>query len=275
VLKIGDFSSLAQVSIKTLRYYDQTGLLTPARIDPETGYRYYSASQLSRLHRILAFKDFGFTLEQIGKALNEGITVEQMRGMLLLRQAEQQKRVDEESDRLGRLTSRIRLIEQENYMAYDVVVKSLPKQWIASIRETIPSYPSVGVLYGKIAAELGPHMGNSIVAVALWHDPEYKKSNVDAEAGFYLKEAVPAQNSVKVYQLPGATAASTIHNGSYRRLPEAYDALLRWVAGNGYQVAGPIREVYLHCSQPVRQDDESYVTEIQVPVTKQVMPPAF
>jgi effector-binding domain-containing protein len=44
--------------------------------------------------------------------------------------------------------------------------------------------------------------------------------------------------------------------------------MLRWVAGNGYQVAGPIREVYLPCPQPVRQDDESYVTEIQVPVKK-------
>jgi DNA-binding transcriptional MerR regulator len=65
MLKIGDFSSLAQVSIKTLRYYDERGLLSPAHIDPETGYRYYSASQLSQLHRILALKDFGFSLEQI------------------------------------------------------------------------------------------------------------------------------------------------------------------------------------------------------------------
>ncbi len=275
MLKIGDFSSLTQVSIKTLRYYDQTGLLTPARIDPSTGYRYYSVGQLSRLHRILALKDFGFTLEQIGKVLNEGITAEQMRGMLLLRQAEQQKSVDEASDRLGRLTSRIRLIEQENQMAYDIIIKSLPKQWIASVRETIPSYQSVGVLYGKIAAQLGPGMANSIVPVALWHDPEYKESDVDAEAGFYLKEAVPAKDGIAVYELPGATAASTIHNGSYQRLPEAYDALLRSVASDGYQVAGPIREVYLHCSRPVRQDDDSYVTEIQVPITKPVMPPAF
>ena len=61
---------------------------------------------------------------------------------------------------------------------------------------------------------------------------------------------------------------TTMHNGSYQRLPEAYDSLLRWVAENGYQVAGPIRELYLKISMPVRQDDESYVTEIQVPVAK-------
>jgi DNA-binding transcriptional MerR regulator/predicted transcriptional regulator YdeE len=268
MLKIGDFSALAQVSIKTLRFYDQTGLLPPASIDASTGYRYYSASQLSRLHRILALKDFGFTLEQIGQALDAGITTEQMRGMLLLRQTEQQKRVEEERDRLSRLNSRIRLIEQEHSMAYDVVLKPLPKQWIASVRETIPAYNTVGSLYGKVSASLGPSMANCLIGVALWHDPDFKESDVDAEAGFYFKEEVRAGDGVRVYELPETTVASTIHNGAYRRLKEAYDPLLRWVASNGYEVAGPIRELYLKMSMPVRQDDESYVTEIQVPVKK-------
>jgi DNA-binding transcriptional MerR regulator len=72
VLKIGEFSALTQVSIKTLRYYDEVGLLNPVRIDPETGYRYYSASQLPRLHRILALKDLGFPLNRVAEALDEG-----------------------------------------------------------------------------------------------------------------------------------------------------------------------------------------------------------
>jgi DNA-binding transcriptional MerR regulator len=268
MLKIGDFSSLSQVSIKTLRYYDQTGLLIPAHIDSANGYRYYSASQLSKLHRILALKDFGFTLEQIAKALDEGITAEQMRGMLLLRQAEQQKRVEEERDRLGRLNSRIRLIELENHMAYDVVIKSAPRQWIASVRETIPAYNTIGSLYPKVAAGVGPSMGQCLMGVALWHDPEFKESDVDAEAGFYLRQQVPAADGVSVYELPETTVACTVHNGAYRSLPEAYDPLLRWVASNGYQVAGPIRELYLKSGMPATQDDESYVTEIQVPVSR-------
>src|SRR3979490_2331366 len=126
MLKIGDFSSLAQVSIKTLRYYDERGLLSPAHVDPETGYRYYSASQLSRLHRILALKDFGFSLEQIAKCLNEKVMAGQMRGMLVLRQAEQQARLEEERNRLGRLESRIRLIEEETSMSQEVVLKEVP-----------------------------------------------------------------------------------------------------------------------------------------------------
>jgi len=268
MLKIGDFSSLAQVSIKTLRYYDERGLLSPAHVDPETGYRFYSASQLSRLHRILALKDFGFSLEQIAKCLEGSVTAEQMRGMLLLRQAEQQGRVEEEHDRLGRLQSRIRLIEQETTMPQEVILKEVPKQWIASVRETIPNYPSVGQLYPRLFTGLGPAMAHMTMCVAFWHDSEHKESDVDAEAGVYLQAPVEASDGICVYELPVCTAASIIHAGSYQRLPEAYDALLRWVASNGYQVAAPIRELYLHSSMPVRQDDESYVTEIQVPVSK-------
>ena len=272
MLKIGDFSALAQVSIKTLRYYDEAGLLEPAWVDPESGYRYYAARQISQLHRILALKDFGFSLEEIARLLREGVTAEQMRGMLLMQQAEQKKRVEEEGDRLSRIKSRIRLIERENDMSYDVVLKSIPKQKIASVREVIAAYPAVGALYGKVASGLGPAMGSAGIAVALWHDPEFKEKDVDAEAGFYLKQDVPARDGVKVHELPETTAACTVHNGAYRRLSEAYDAVLKWVAENGYRIAGPIRELYLHCTKPVRQDDESYVTEIQVPVEKAAAP---
>jgi DNA-binding transcriptional MerR regulator len=268
MLKIGDFSSLSQVSIKTLRYYDERGLLSPVHVDPETGYRYYSASQLSQLHRILALKDFGFSLEQIATYLKENVSAEQLRGMLLLRQAEQQARVEEEHDRLSRIQNRIRLIEQEMFMSQEVVLKQLPKQWVASVRETIANYPSVGQLYPKVIAGVGPGLVGQAPCFAMWHDPEFRESNVDGEAGIFLKEPVKATGGVRVYELPPVAVASAIHAGSYQRLQEAYNALLHWVNDNGYQVTGPIRELYLQNSQPIRQDNESYVTEIQVPISK-------
>ena len=268
MLKIGDFSALAHVSIKTLRYYDQAGLLTPAWTDDQTGYRYYAAQQLSRLHRILALRDFGFTLDQIAEMLHAGVTAEQMRGMLLLQQAEQARRVEEETDRLSRLNSRIRLIERENDMAYDVVIKSLPKQRIASVREVVPTYPAIGALYGKVAERMGPKMAQAGISVAIWHDREHRERDVDGEAGFLLRGDVGRVEGVNIYDLEETTAACTVHSGAYERLGEAYDALLKWVSENGYEIAGPVREMYLHVVKPVRQDDESYVTEIQVPVSK-------
>lgn len=268
MLKIGDFSSLSQSSVKTLRFYDEMGLLCPSHVDTVSGYRYYSVDLLPRLHRILALKDLGFSLDQIARVLNGNVTGDQLRGMLILREAEQQERVAEEQDRLARLQARLSLIEKENTMSNDVVIKEVRPQWIASVREVIPSYPAVGRLYGAIVEALSPNMPTGI-PVAIWHDLEHKEKDVDAEAGFYLKQPIPAPGNVKVHELPSATVASIIHKGAYNRLSEAYDSLLRWIGNNGYRVAAPIRELYLQNSQPVRQDDESYVTEIQVPVTKQ------
>ena len=153
-------------------------------------------------------------------------------------------------------------------MSQEVVLKQLPKQWVASVRETIANYPSVGQLYPKVIAGVGPGVVGQTPCFAMWHDPEFRESSVDGEAGIFLKEPVKAIGGVRVYELPAAIVASAIHAGSYQRLQEAYNSLLRWVSNNGYQVAGPIRELYLQNSQPIRQDDESYVTEIQVPVSK-------
>jgi DNA-binding transcriptional MerR regulator/predicted transcriptional regulator YdeE len=267
VLKIGDFSALTQVSIKTLRYYDDMGLLKPIHVDRSSNYRYYSASQLPRLYRILSLRDLGFPLEQITKLLDDGVTAEQLRGMLVLRQAEQETRVREEQDRLARLAARLRLIEREGDMNKEVVLKEIAPQWIASVRGIIPAYPAVGMLYGELFGTLGP-AAISGLPVAIWHDGEHKESDIDGEAGVYLKQAVQARGRVKVYELPAAAVASVIHQGAYNRLSEGYDAVLRWVEANGYRISGPVREIYLKCSQPVRQDDESYVTEIQIPVEK-------
>ena len=118
-------------------------------------------------------------------------------------------------------------------MSQEVILKEVPKQWIASVRETIANYPSVGAIYPRVFKALGPGMAQMTMCFALWHNGEHKESEVDAEAGVYLQKPVESSDGIRVYELPGCTAASFIHNGSYQRLPEAYDALLRWVASNG------------------------------------------
>jgi DNA-binding transcriptional MerR regulator len=71
--KIGDFSRLVQVPIRTLRYYDTIGLLRPARVERSTGYRYYAAAQVEQLNRVLVFKDLGFSLREIVALLAEKV----------------------------------------------------------------------------------------------------------------------------------------------------------------------------------------------------------
>ncbi|HLB47902.1 MAG TPA: helix-turn-helix domain-containing protein [Anaerolineales bacterium] len=106
MIKIGDFSKLSQATVKALRLYDEMGLLKPARVDNFTGYRYYSADQLPRLNRILALKDLGFSLEQIAQLLKDDLPVEQLRGMLKMKRAEIEQRLEDEQERLTRVEAR-------------------------------------------------------------------------------------------------------------------------------------------------------------------------
>jgi effector-binding domain-containing protein len=153
---------------------------------------------------------------------------------------------------------------------YDVVIKQIEPQLVAGVRDTLASYPEVGRLFDEVYGYLVRHgvNGSDLIGAAIWHDDEYKTSDIDGEAVVYLKQAIPESGLVKVYELPATTVASVVHKGAYNRLNQAYEAIGRWIEANGYKIVGPNREVYLYCTQPVRQDDDSYVTEIQFPVAK-------
>jgi effector-binding domain-containing protein len=271
MIRIGDFSRLSRVSIKTLRYYDEMGLFKPIEVDRFTGYRFYSVSQLPWLHRILALRDLGLSLEQIALVMEEGVSPEQLRGMLRLKRAELQQHIADEQERLARVEARLNTIELEDRMPdYDVVIKQVEPQLVAGVRDTLASYPEVGRLFDEVYGYLARQniKGLDMVGAAIWHDDEYKTSDIDGEAVVYLKQSIPAGGRVKVYELPAAMVASVIHKGAYNSLNQAYEAIGQWIEANGYKIVGPNREVYLYCTQPVRQDDDLYVTEIQFPVEK-------
>jgi effector-binding domain-containing protein len=272
MLKIGDFSKLSQVSVKTLRYYDEVGLLKPVEVDRFTGYRYYSFDQLPRLNRILALKDLGFSLEQIARALDEGISPDQLRGMLRLKRAEIQQQVEEEQERLERVEARLRQIEMEATMSnYDVVLKKVTPLRVAAIRDVIPTYSQQGHLWNELYAYLGQRrLARSGPCLTLYYDEEYKERDVDAEVCQPVSGAQPVEGRVKVYDLPGVeTMACVVHHGPFTTIGEAYTALTKWIEANGYRIAGPGREAYLQPpAQSGSQTDPNTVTEIQFPVEK-------
>src|SRR5450755_2744547 len=127
---IGTVARLAQVSLRTLRYYDEIGLLRPVWVDPDTGYRWYAADQLHRLHRILALRDLGVRLAEIATLLDGDLGVDELRGMLLLRRAEAHERVADETDRLARVEARLHNMEETTMSPYDVIVKRVEPEWV-------------------------------------------------------------------------------------------------------------------------------------------------
>ncbi|MBK8024175.1 MAG: GyrI-like domain-containing protein [Chloroflexi bacterium] len=274
MFKIGVFSRLVQVPVATLRYYDYVGLLKPDRVDAQTGYRYYSADQLPRLHRILALRGLGFSLEEIGQALESQVPSEQMRGMLRLRQAQLNQELAEAQQRLREVEMRLQQIEHEGEIStYDVLLKAVEPQIVALVRATVPSHAMIGALFDELIGILNQGMTAALQvepgrSMALWFDSEYRPHHVDGAAAVLLDERIPNRGSMEVVELPGGTMASAVHHGSYETLYRAHEAVLQWIEANGYHVAGPDREVYLYNAAPVRRDDPSFITEVQYPVAR-------
>jgi len=270
MIRIGDFSKLSRVSVKTLRYYDEMGLLKPVEVDPFTGYRFYEFSQLTVLHRILALKELGFSLEEIGRLLDDGLSVEQMRGMLKLRETEARQRVQEEAERLQRIEAWLGQIEQEKEMSkYDVVIKNAEAVKVASVRDVVPTPPEQGGLWNELEGYLAmQRIRPSGACFTLYHDEDFKERDWDLEVCEPITDALTESRRVKVHTLPAATLACAIHHGPFATIGEAYNALGKWIEANGYRIVGPCREVYLEIAKNGSQTDPDTVTEIQFPVEK-------
>lgn len=279
MIQIGDFSKLSRVSIKALRFYDEMGLLKPISVDRFTGYRFYEYDQLPRLHRILALKDLGFSLEVIGQLLAGDLSAEQMRGMLKLRRTEIRQTVQEEMDRLERVDAWLKQIEQEDTMSnYDVVIKKVDAIKMASVRGVVPTPSEQGSLWGELESILASKdIHPAGACFSLYHDDEYKERDWDIEVCEPIAADLTPGKRVQVTELPAVeTMACTIHHGPFTTISQAYNAIGKWIEANGYRTCGPSREVYLREARPVgsretgtvSQDDPDTVTEIQFPVEK-------
>ena len=188
MLKIGDFSRLGQVSVRTLHHYDQCGLLRPAEIDDRSGYRFYSVDQLPRLNRILALKDLGFSLDQIGRLVEGDVPAERLCGMLTLKQAEIEHQLTEGRARLARVEARLRQIEHEGEPPpYEVKLKRTPPLTVASARAVVPTVAEMpayrGELYERVYGWLGRNgVRPSGPELAVYHNDGYVEEGVDMEA---------------------------------------------------------------------------------------------
>ncbi|MEU9125547.1 MerR family transcriptional regulator [Streptomyces sp. NPDC048506] len=269
---IGDFARHGRVSVRMLRHYDATGLLRPAHVDATTGYRYYTAGQLSRLNRVIALKDLGFTLQQVQDIVDEKISTEELRGMLRLRQAELEATMAATAARLVRVEARLRSIESEGHMpSNDVVIKSVSAIRVAELTATAASFapedigPVIGPLYDELFSRLATAgITPSGPGIASYEDAPQGGGAIIVHAA--VQVAAPVQDGpVRVLDLPPVDeAAAIVHRGSMDTVLPTAQALARWIDGNGYRSTGYPREVNLEC--PENRDD--WVTELQAPVAK-------
>ena len=220
MLKIGEFARLGQVSPRMLRHYDQLGLLAPERVDPETGYRSYGVGQLGRLHRLLALRDLGFTLEQISELLDDELLVDQLRGMLRMRRAELEQTVADAQNRLLRVEAHLRAIEGSNVVkAQDVVIKETTPLRLAEAREVAAALDPehIGPVFIKLAPKLTDHLrkaGARPGVLVHYYDEPAEDGSVGVHVGYEIgQQAVPARDGIEIVELPVLQVASIVHHG--------------------------------------------------------------
>ena len=273
MLKISDFAQLSRVSPKALRIYDRLGLLKPIEVDSQSKYRYYSATQLPRLHKILVFKELGFSLEQIGCLLDENISLAEIRGMLRLKQAEIKERLAEDTVRLARVEIRLQEIEQEKLMSdYEVILKPIESQLVAATLGIIPDFDNCASVIGTMFDRVYSYaFGNGVKQVGcginIYHETKLRDKNIPIEAVVPIPRKIPTSDGIWVYELPAVErVACVVHQGSFDTIGKAYNVLLEWVGKHSYQISGSTREVYLQYERD--GDPAQYVTEVQIPVEK-------
>jgi DNA-binding transcriptional MerR regulator len=274
MFKIGDFSRLTQVSIKTLHHYDEIGLFRPNHVDPWTGYRYYAMEQVPRLNRILALKGLGLTLDQIGQMLDDRLSADELRGMLRLRCAQLQQQIDETRVMLAQVEIRLNQIDQEGQMSnVEVMTKQVPALTIAGARQVVAGPEQMRecciALDQAVCGLIATHgLKTDGISLAIYYaGPE---NGIDVEMAYPIKVSgrLPTgEGKVAVHTLPAATVAYAVYYGSYDdfgAVGQLHGAINQWIECNGYQNAGPTREFYLR--PPQSSSDRSGIMEIQYPI---------
>jgi DNA-binding transcriptional MerR regulator len=274
MFSIGEFARLGAVSIRTLRHYDEIGLLAPAEVDPATGYRSYSAKQLRQLNRIVALKDLGLTLAQI-RRLFDGITVDELRGMLLLRQAQLEGDLQRQRHRLLGVEARLRHIAQEDDMpADDIVVKQIPPLGVVAIADTAPGWATEDIVPAVNRARVKfDQLGIvGLVKVAgpfmLFYEPT-DGPEVTVHVALPVAEEPTALAPPAHYRvLPAIEAAAAVRSGPAASIyPMVRQDLVAWVEAHGHQPAGQERDIWLHEVDDISEADQQ-VFEAQLAFTR-------
>jgi DNA-binding transcriptional MerR regulator len=279
MFRIGEFSRLSRVSVKMLRHYDAIGLLPAAWVDPQTDYRYYSADQLPRLNRVLALKELGFSLEQIVYLLGAELSTGQMCRMLALRRSEIEQEMEAHQARLRLVDARLRQLEATGASpAYDVVLRRVERQQVASIRTVLPSLNAIERLFHEVETFATRRRCRAPrPPLLLYHDADSPEDEVDIEVAVPVTDRPAPAGRVRIADLPGAeTMACVAHTGSYATIMHATAALVTWINTHGYRSCGPLREVYIRfdaAGTEVRlpaafltRSSGEYVTELHIPV---------
>ncbi len=266
MLQIGEFSRVCLVSVKTLHHYDRIGLLTPAEVDPFTGYRYYRTEQIDTMNYIRRLKRYGFSLEEIQRLIT--LSDHKELADALRRQKEKLKQKQQEMNAvLNELQAHISVFERTGDImtyqkGYTIEIKNSPAMNVLANR-TMMGVDEFGKYYGTLFERVPKERVTPTgLNGARYYDEEFNHDSSDIEVFIGIKE----RDKADVVMEP-CECAMTVHRGGYSTLSEAYGAVASWIAENGYEIAGAPFDLYIK-TQFDSLSQEDWETEVYFPVRK-------
>lgn len=268
MLKIGEFSKLTQVTVRMLRYYDEMGLLKPLQIDPWTGYRMYSITQIPVLNKIIYLRDSGFNVAEIAGALNreeDSCAVER----LDKKHEEIRREIEAAQQKLKKIElARAELQSCRNEMYYNVSIKSIPSYQVLSLRRTVENYYAEGHLWKEMEAFITEkNIAVTGLNFAIYHDLDYREEDVDMEICVPVaRMGEDAEGFTFRNTEPVSIMASTMVYGPFENIAGAFQNFSNWLLNNQeYQFAGTSRQI-VHRGPWNEKGPDAFLTEIQIPL---------
>lgn len=263
MLTIGEFSRICRVSVKTIRYYDQIGLLKPRQVSRDSGYRYYETAQLQDMLLIQRLKRYGFSLPEVAAALSAR-NPEALRQVLLEKRDAFLRDIQSQQHVLLQMERDILKIERrENIMQTNYIIKTVQMQpkSICSVRRTM-SLKDFNEAFGALCAVMEKNQLRPVGPfLSVYHDEDFNPESADIEVGAEVADTAAAC----VRKLNPGLCCTATHIGPYDDFSPCYAALSEWIEREGYAVSGPPFELYVKgCESGVVPDD--YVTEIYIPI---------
>lgn len=262
--KIGMFANMNRVTIKTLRYYAEQNLLNPVYVDEENGYRYYEASQIADLHKILALRGMGFSIEDI-RCIIHG---EEEKALLQRKKQEILKEIAALTAKLAEVESY--LSQKDSALSQPVLIKKIPEVTVCTMERKIKSYDELFDLMPEMGEEmeqLGCICAKPEYCFTRYMEQGFKENDILVEVCQSVTEKKEDSDKVRFITLPEVEVACIFHKGSYDDFHKSYAVILDFIEENGYEICGNIRENYIDGVWN-KDTTEEWLSEIQIPVRK-------
>ncbi len=265
LVPIGRFSKICRLSVSSLRYYDELGLLRPALVDPDTSYRYYTLSQVRVAESIRLLRALDMPLEDVQRYLAEADPAA-VRDLLNRHQRRMEERVEDGQ----RILSYLRRLQGDDaYQPAEVRARRFERQHVHGIAARVPEQEVSGT-WRALAAELRAHCERHRLTThepvgAIFPDPVHDETAVNLTVFVPMPCEIEAQGRIVALWIDGGMAATIVHFGPYPLLHRSYEEVFRWMQSHGHEAAGPPREVYRIGPTEVT-DPNSYETEVIWPI---------